>query len=61
MIVGNRFSNHDDGGGAAGNKSDTLFHMSLVRTMLKEMHIPKKMTCSGPQYVDLTVLKSMIA
>ncbi len=53
--AGNRFSNH--GGGGAGNKRHSIPYESSKDV---ERNIQKKMV-SGPQYVDLTVLKSMIA
>ena len=55
-IIGNRFSNHADGG--AGNKRHSIpyeFSKDVERN-------EQKIMASGPQYVDLlTVLKSMIA
>ncbi len=55
IIAGNRFSN--DGGGGAGNKRHSIPYESSKDV---ERNIQKKLA-SGPQYVDLTVLKSMIA
>jgi len=53
-IIGNRFSNH--GGGGAGNRRHSIPYESSKDV---ERNIQKK-KASGPQYVDLTVLKSMI-
>jgi len=53
--AGNSLSNH--GGGGAGNKRHSIPYESSKDV---ERNKQKKMV-SGPEYVDLTVLKSMIA